>query len=274
MKVLLGFGEGSKLKKRNRELSSRVMDLELQNENLRQAKRQRISDARSWKEKHARLLVRHANAEETRQAQIAYMESDEFKQQTARSWVLGHIRRDDSDDQTARYKNAFKTNYAMFSQDCISNAKTARGATRLLDACGLPGIKMPARSTLCMFKIIEGEGNLVEWLQSGKITLFGINTDGSKRGDKDFYEVILYGWNEQSHAPEWRIVTILDMGSHGDAETIGNALLWTIREKTGLDPVNWVMAVSDNTNSMSGTGPKQKKAPGPEGVPFFARDAL
>ena len=162
------------------------MDLELQNENLRQAKRQRISDARSWKEKHARLLVRHANAEETRQAQIAYMESDEFKQQTARSWVLGHIRRDDSDDQTARYKNAFKTNYAMFSQDCISNAKTARGATRLLDACGLPGIKMPARSTICMFKIIEGEGNLVEWLQSGKITLFGINTGGSKRGDRTF----------------------------------------------------------------------------------------
>ena len=36
---------------------------------------------------------------------------------------------------------------------------------------------------------------------------------------------------------EWRLVTILGMGSQGDAETIGNALLWTIRKKTGLDPL-------------------------------------
>jgi hypothetical protein len=58
--------------------------------------------------------------------------------------------------------------------------------------------------------------------------LFGLNTDGSKRGDSDYYEVILFGFNHTLHKPDWRVVNLVDMGSRGDALSIAKMLLWTV----------------------------------------------
>ena len=103
--------------------------------------------------------------------------------------------------------------------------------------------------------------------------MFGINCDGSKRGDRDLFEIILYGFNHESHRPEERVVLLLDLGANGsDAASMALALRWTVEAFLELNMEDWVIAVSDNTNSMSGTGTGAKRKGG--GAFFLVRRGL
>ena len=70
---------------------------------------------------------------------------------------------------------------------------------------------------------------------------------------------------------EWQLALILDLGGNGDEVSMSQALRWVVTEHLGLDPANWVMGVSDNTNSMSGTRNVSKKT---GGAYFMVRRAL
>ena len=109
---------------------------------------------------------------------------------------------------------------------------------------------MPARSTSTTFRVVEAIAELDAWLK--EMNLYGINTDGSKRGDRDYYEVILFGWNTVLHRPDFRLVNLVDVGANCSAINIAKVLVWTVTVQLKLDPAKWFVSMSDNTNAMSG----------------------
>ena len=189
------------------------------------------------------------------------MDSEEFQQQTAKSYVMAHIMKD------GQYCWDFRGKYADFAQKCASARAAQPAAEALLAGLGLGdmGIRMPHRSTSTWFKVVEATADLDDWLS--EMDLFGLNTDGSKRGDGDYFEVIVFGFNKKLHKPDWRCVNVVDMGAYGDALSIAKVLLWTVRVvifslhiscvfqvtvHCRLNTDKWFISMSDNTNTMSG----------------------
>ena len=111
---------------------------------------------------------------------------------------------------------------------------------------------MPARKTVTTFKVDEAAIGSASFLE--KLTfVYGVNCDGSKRGDRDVFEIIVFGWDAENHQPCWMVVNIVDLGRTTKAADMAAALVWTIVDHCKLDPEKWLCSVSDNTNSMSGT---------------------
>lgn len=110
--------------------------------------------------------------------------------------MIKFIRNDDGS-----YKETFKTNYVQFATACGGSARgTQRGFNKAMEMFGLADdIKAPSphRKTVGMWKVVEIGVDLHAWLK--KIDLFGVNTDGSRKGNKNIYEVILFGWNKKEH---------------------------------------------------------------------------
>ena len=259
------------VEKENKSLKKRNAQLESQLENAKAVKVAKNKEAHDLRRDYKRLEQRFDTQVDKSLAQVEFYTSLEHQRESCREYVIAQMHEPCESGKQIRYKAQFKHNFAHFAQKCASLRQAKGAGEALLHAIGLPDIKMPARSTTTLFKIIEGEAECREWLKH--ITLFGINCDGSKRGDRDLFEIIIYGWNETAHRPEERVVLLLDLGGSGtDALSMGQALRWTIENHLELDITKWVVAVSDNTNSMSGLGTGKKRKGG--GAFFHVRRAL
>jgi hypothetical protein len=130
-----------------------------------------------------RLSDRFESIAEKINAMEAYYSSEEFKQITTREYVVQRI----LEPGGKQYKAEFKSCWARFAQQCASLRKSQGAGRMLFEMVGLPDMKLPSRSSTTAFKIVEVEADIRYWLQD--ITLFGINCDGSKRGDRELFEV-------------------------------------------------------------------------------------
>ena len=206
-----------------------------QRDSLRAKKKTRTAEVQTLKKALRRLGQRFSSESEKWAAMAEYYQSPEFEKKTANEYIVRQIR-----DPNGTYTGTFKHLWSHFAQKCASLSAAKAAGQTLFSAVGLDDIKLPARSTTTTFKIVEGEAEVLSWLKGG-ITLFGLNCDGSKRGDRDLFEVILYGWNHISHRPEWRLVVMIDLGGSSSSQSMARALLWSVENHLGLDHRDWVV---------------------------------
>ena len=117
-------------------------------------------------------------------------------------------------------------------------------------------IKFPARSTHTLFKVQSAAAETLAFIKELGSELYGVHGDGSKRGDRDVFEIIVFGWSKERHQPIHKVVSVLDLGSSGKSENLATAFMWCIETKLELNRARWLVSVSDSTNSMSGLGKK------------------
>lgn len=181
-----------------------------------------------------------------------YFESNEYKKQATKDYLVLALK-----DEKGAYRQSFRTEFINFSQHTKSLRAASKGFESVLKALGIYDDDtkrcVPVRATTTLWRQVESEVQTDAYVGKLKMSnLFGLNCDGSERGDKNVFVIRGFFWSEQEHRPHSIVLAVLDMQSKKSAEDMLHAIVWALTDKHGLRADQLLMCMSDNTNSMSG----------------------
>ena len=217
-------------------------------------------EATNWRRKCERLQGVLAQVrEEKAQLQAKKTQGKRFKEKIAdptfRQKIAEAVVCANMFDERGNYTPSFRRAWVDLMGETRSIRSASRAAHSLYEGLLTKNarVKFPGRTAASQWTVLESETENMAWVQSIK-GFFGVTADGSHRGSSDFFPTSLFWFDFDVWEPRQKMVNLTDIAGSGDADTMSDAVLWTVVEKCRLEARNWIYSNSDSTNSMSGVG--------------------